>query len=114
MLLLYFGTRTYLFSPNEGSCYVFLTRNNCCQFLAFYGTVIQSAIQSHLKTLVCGASLSYTSYFFRVTMIYETQIRCHKRTLNHQSILLFFECKAFSIPKNEFIFVKVVQSTSRK
>ena len=25
MLLLYFGTHTYLFSPDEGSCYVFLT-----------------------------------------------------------------------------------------
>ena len=44
-LLLYFGSRAYLFSPEEGSCYVFTTRNNCCEFLAFYG-VIQSKPRS--------------------------------------------------------------------
>ena len=57
-LLLLFGTRAYLFSPEEGSCYVFSTRNNCCEFLAFYGVVTQSVTQSFLKTPVCGASLS--------------------------------------------------------
>ena len=55
----YFGTRAYLFSPEEGSCYVFSTRNNCCEFLASYGIIIQSVIQSYLKTPACGASLSY-------------------------------------------------------
>ena len=58
-LLLHFGTRAYLFSPEEGSCYVFSTRNNCCEFLAFYGVISQSVIQSFLKTPVCGASLSH-------------------------------------------------------
>ena len=48
-LLLYFSTRAYLFSPEERSCYVFLTRNNCCEFLASYGVIIQSVIQSLLK-----------------------------------------------------------------
>ena len=57
-LLLHFGTRVYLFSPEEGSCYVFLTRNNCCEFLTFFGVITQSVIQSFLKTPVCGASLS--------------------------------------------------------
>ena len=27
------GTRAHLSSPDEGSCYVFSIRNNCCQFL---------------------------------------------------------------------------------
>ena len=56
-LLLHFGTRAYLFSLYEGSCYRFSTRNNCWVFLASYGAIIQSVIQSFLKTAVCGASL---------------------------------------------------------
>ena len=59
MWLLHFTTRAYLFSPDEGSCCIFSTRNNCCEFLASYGVIIQSVIQSYLKTPVCGASLSY-------------------------------------------------------
>ena len=38
----------------------FSTRNNCCEFLAFYGVTTQSVIQSFLKAPVCGASLSNT------------------------------------------------------
>ena len=45
-LLLHFGSRAYLFSAEEGSCYVFSTRNNSCEFLAFYGVITQSVIQS--------------------------------------------------------------------
>ena len=37
--LLYFGTRVYLFSPEEGSRYLFSTRNNCCEFLASDGVI---------------------------------------------------------------------------
>ena len=44
--VLYFGSRAYLFSPDEGSCYVFSTRNNCSEFVASYGIIIQSFIQS--------------------------------------------------------------------
>ena len=58
-LLLYFGIRAYMFSPDEVSCYIFSTQNNCCEFLASYGIIIQSIIQSLLKTAVCVASLSY-------------------------------------------------------
>ena len=58
-LQLHFGTRAYLFSPHEGSCYIFSTRNNCCEFLASYGVFIQSVTQSFLKTPVCGASLTH-------------------------------------------------------
>ena len=60
-LLIYFGTRVYLFLPDERPCYVFSTQNNCCELLASYGVIIQSAIQSYLKTPICGASLSYRS-----------------------------------------------------
>ena len=60
-MYVYFGTRAYLFSPQEGSCYVFYTRNNCCKCLASYGVIIQRVIQSYLKT-PCGASLSYINH----------------------------------------------------
>ena len=45
-LLLYFDTRAYLFSLQEGSCYVFSTRNNWCEFLVSYDVIFQSHIQS--------------------------------------------------------------------
>ena len=57
-LLLHFDTRVYLFSPDKGSSYVFLTRNNCCEFLASYGVIFQSVIKSYFKTPVFGARLS--------------------------------------------------------
>ena len=44
-LLLHFGTRAYLFSPDERSCYIFSTRNNSCEFLASYGVIFQSDIE---------------------------------------------------------------------
>ena len=50
-LLLYFGTRAYLFSSDEGSCYIFSARNNCCEFLASYGDTFQSAIKSSWKSI---------------------------------------------------------------
>ena len=45
-LLLYFGTRAYLFSLDEGLCYSFFTRNNGCEFLTSYGVIFQSDFQS--------------------------------------------------------------------
>ena len=48
-LLLHFGTLAYLFLPDEGSCYIFSTQNNCCEFLAFYGVLLQSDIQQRFK-----------------------------------------------------------------
>ena len=45
----YFRIRAHLFSPDEGSCFVFSTQNNWCEFLASYGVIIQSDIQSYLK-----------------------------------------------------------------
>ena len=47
MLLLLFSTHAYLLSPDEGLCYVFSTRNNCCEFLALYGDTFQSVIKSY-------------------------------------------------------------------
>ena len=48
-----------VFAWRIGSCYVFSKQDNSCEFLAFYGVITQSVIQSFLKTPVCGASLSY-------------------------------------------------------
>ena len=42
----------------EGSCYIFSTRNNSCETLAFYGLIFESSSQSYFKTPVCGAPLS--------------------------------------------------------
>ena len=44
----------------------FSTRNNCCEFLAFYGVTTQSVIQSFYKTPVCGASLSYVIHAYYI------------------------------------------------
>ena len=41
----YFGTRAYLASSDEGSCYVVSTRNNCYESLASYGVIIQNVFQ---------------------------------------------------------------------
>ena len=61
-LLLHFGTRTYLYSPDEGSCYVFSTRNICCEFLASYG-VFRSDVGGKIKIsfvmLKVGDSLDF-------------------------------------------------------
>ena len=45
-------------------------QNNCCEFLASYGVIIQSVIQSYLKMSVCGASLS-TWFLFIFTNAYK-------------------------------------------
>ena len=49
MLLLHFGTRSYLFSPDEDSCSIFSPRNNCCEFLASYDVIIQCFINHTWK-----------------------------------------------------------------
>ena len=36
----------YVFT-DEGSCYIFSTRNNSCEFLAFYGVILQSVIKPY-------------------------------------------------------------------
>ena len=58
ILLLYFDTYAYLSLPNKRSCYVFSTRNKCCEILASYGITNQCVIQSYLKSPDCGASMS--------------------------------------------------------
>ena len=45
---------THLLLAGEGSCYVFSTRNNCCEFLASDGFILQSDHQrklSHMGTV---------------------------------------------------------------
>ena len=49
-----------MFTPDERSCNVFSTRNNCCEFLASHGVAFQSFIKSFFKTLGFGAALSYS------------------------------------------------------
>ena len=49
-LLLHFGNRSYLFSPDERSCYIFSTRNNCCEFLASYGVTFK-VLSNHLSSI---------------------------------------------------------------
>ena len=48
-VLLHFGTRAYLFSPEEGSWYVFSTRINCCEFLASDGVIFQNVTKTFFK-----------------------------------------------------------------
>ena len=67
---LHFGTRAYLFSPDEGSCYIFSTRNNCREFLVSYATTFQSDIQPYFKTRVCGAPFSFwKGYLYNLLII---------------------------------------------
>ena len=53
-----FGIRAYMFSLDEGSCYVFLTGSNCYEFHKSYGGITLNVFQSYLKTPVSDASLS--------------------------------------------------------
>ena len=57
-LLLHFGTHAYLFLPEEGSCYVFSTRNNYSEFLASDGVIFKSVIKPFFKTPVFDAPLT--------------------------------------------------------
>ena len=64
--LLHFGTRAYLLSPGEGSCCIFSTRNNCCEFLASYGAILQNDTQPCFKMPVSSAALSYLHYLSKI------------------------------------------------
>ena len=44
-LLLHCCTLTYLFRPDEEYVSFYLTRNNCCEFLACNGVILQSDLQ---------------------------------------------------------------------
>ena len=46
---LIFRTPAYMFSPDEGSCYVFSTPNNCCEFFASYGVTFHVLSNHSLK-----------------------------------------------------------------
>ena len=62
-LLLHFGIRAYLISPEEGSCYVFSIQNNCCEFLAS-DVLFFKVIKPFFKTPVFGAPLTSRAYMF--------------------------------------------------
>ena len=90
-LLLHFGTCTYLFLPDEGSCYIFSTGNNCCTFLASYGVIIQSVSQSFLKTPICGASLTDYNIVKEFNKIFNFKNILHLVCANHNTINLNFQ-----------------------
>ena len=88
MFWLYFGSRTYLFLPDEGYCYIFSTRNNCCKSLASCGVVIQSVIQSHVSTFF---------FFSVVTLKFQNLHR--KRTIicTHITFFQIIKLKCLSV-----------------
>ena len=43
--LLHFGSHAHLFSPDERSCYVFSTQNNCCDFLHLMVFLLKNVVQ---------------------------------------------------------------------
>ena len=53
----YCDTRAYLFSLDEGSCYVFTSETIVASFLHLDSVILQSDHQSRFKTPVCAASL---------------------------------------------------------
>ena len=63
-MLLLFGTLAHLLSPEEGSCYILPTRNNCFESLVPYGVIFQGDFQRYFKTPVCGAAFSYSYFVF--------------------------------------------------
>ena len=67
-LLLHFDICAYLFSSEEGSCYVFSTRNNCCKFLACDAVIFQSVIKPcHYLSLIFEV-MRRKHYFKKVAM----------------------------------------------
>ena len=76
-------------SPEERSCYVFSTLNSCCEFLAFYGVITQSVIQSFLKTPVCGASFSQMKYYsVNIYFLHNGKINLWKRKKDSNSLVV--------------------------
>ena len=93
MLLLHFGTRACLFSPDKGSCYVFSTRNNCCEFLASDGVIFQSVIKPFLKTPVFGAPLTSLETVFvfdsEVFVWFHSYLETDKQKLWNEQYFIF-------------------------
>ena len=52
MLLLCFSTHAYQFSSKEEPCQYFSTQNNCCEFFAPTGVILQSDHQSYCDTFL--------------------------------------------------------------
>ena len=52
-----------VFALAKGRATFFLTRNNCCEFIASYSVFFQSDFQPYFKMPVCGFAFSYNHYF---------------------------------------------------
>ena len=61
---IYYCTPNYLFASGEELCYIFLTRNNCCELLASDGVMLQSDQQSYFKTSVCDVTMKHHKLAF--------------------------------------------------
>ena len=116
-MLLYFGTDAYLFSPDEGSCCVFSTRNNCCEFLAFYGVIFQSVIKSlnHCQPLSIFCRMNTTprcfqSALFSLVVFYPAPTTWQSDLSNDSGlfldIFLFLSCqhRALVVHLSQFLF----------
>ena len=77
----------------KGRATFFSTRNNCCEFLAFYGVITQSDIQSFLKTPVCGTSLSQQTQCVTTYKIFNSSAIQVRNTMGGISIP-FLEAKS--------------------
>ena len=93
-LLLHFGTRAYLFRCEEGPCYVFSTRNNCCEFLASDGVIFQSVIKPFFKMPVFGAPLTSMVLLFKALFNCTCKrqfvvLHCHKKQLYYFIVYLY-------------------------
>ena len=92
------STRAHLLSPEEGSCYILSTRNNCCESLASYDVIFQSDFQPYFSILVWGTAFSYIVCLFsscpfssnlsgdNFSPLHDNKLNLH----NMSSIVLFF------------------------
>ena len=58
------------FPPDEGSCYVFPTRNNCCEILVYDGVNMKCVYQLCFKTPVYAASVVHMKNVFKPTSLF--------------------------------------------
>ena len=96
MKLLYFGTCAYLFLPDEGSCYIFSSQNNCYKFLASYGVIIQSVIHSDnliiQKKLKLYAKFNSLKTLNKMFFLFSENLANFHRNRIFKQFYLFFSC----------------------
>ena len=96
-LLLHFSTCAFLFLPDEKSCYLLLTRNNCSKFLASYGVIFQSNIQLYTLLLlwILQEAFKCVPFFDLKKIAFGTHCSCFFDSIHmyyHKSELIYSEC----------------------